>query len=293
MDASLELFVTLPTRVRICYQTFGDPSDPAVVLIMGATCSMLDWREDLLPFFSPDGDRHFLVRFDHRDTGLSTEFPVPGGYTLEHMAGDIEGLVDHLGLGPKGFHVVGTSMGGPLAYMLATRRPQQVKTVTLMFTSPGVSEDFPAGRGVDMGTLPMVPGAGDQKENYIEYSTNLYKLLATEPPSEEERKENEDLIKRIVDRDLKGGTLYSKGLNHRAALWGNWPGEETVRQVKCPATVIQGGKDQFFGPEHGEALARWIEGAEYVLWDDVGHEMPKRIWGRMGEVFLRTWKRGE
>lgn len=98
MDASEELFVTLSTGVRICYQTFGDPSNPAIVFITGHSGSMLEWQEDMIELFNPaGGPQHYIIRFDNSDTGLSTEFPVPGGYTLEDMAGDIEGLVDHLG----------------------------------------------------------------------------------------------------------------------------------------------------------------------------------------------------
>src|SRR5687767_12510958 len=95
-EFSEELFVTLPNRVRICYQTLGNPSDPGVILISGHGCSLYDWNEDMLQLLTPPSDPHFIVRFDHRDAGLSTEFPVPASYTLLDMAGDIEGLIRHL-----------------------------------------------------------------------------------------------------------------------------------------------------------------------------------------------------
>ncbi|KAF5025090.1 hypothetical protein F66182_2859 [Fusarium sp. NRRL 66182] len=81
MNASLELFVTLANRVRICYQTFGDPSDPAVILVPGNAGNMLEWPEGLIGqlLTASNGKKRFIVRFDQRDTGLSTEFPVPGG----------------------------------------------------------------------------------------------------------------------------------------------------------------------------------------------------------------------
>lgn len=158
MDASEELFVTLSTRVRICYQTFGNPSNPAVVLISGHSGSMLGWHEDMIKLFNPtDGPRHYIIRFDNRDTGLSTEFPVPGGYTLEDMAGDIEGLVDHLGLPSVGFHIVGLSMGGHLASILAARRRREVRSLTLLYASPGTRANIPLNEtafSLNMGFLP-------------------------------------------------------------------------------------------------------------------------------------------
>ncbi|KAH6893140.1 Alpha/Beta hydrolase protein [Thelonectria olida] len=289
MDASPELFVALPTRVKICYQTIGNPADPAVVLIPGGSGSMLEWRDGMLALFSPPENPHFLIRFDSRDTGLSTEFPVPGGYTLGDMAGDIEGLVDHIGL-TNGFHIVGPSMGGPIAAIVAARRSQQVRSLTLLYASPGATSGLPLKEGYSsLGVGSM----GYDKQTFIQNHINLYKSLTTQPPDEGERKDYEALVRRICDRESKSGTLYSKGPNHGGAAFAGWPGLELLKDVQCPATVIQAAKDQIFGKEHGETLAKGIEKAEYVLWDDVGHELPWRIWKRMAEVFLQTWKRGD
>ncbi|RMJ15673.1 hypothetical protein BHE90_006294 [Fusarium euwallaceae] len=296
MNASPELFVTLPTKgrkVRICYQTFGDPSDSAVILIAGHAGSMLDWCDELIPLFSPEDSRHFIIRYDHRDTGLSTEFPVPGLYTTSEMTDDVEGLADHLGLNSKGFHVVGASMGGGIATMLAARRPQQVRSLTLLYTTPGPSEELPVKNILDLGIQPTIAGFGNERETHIRNGITLYNGLTTKPPSPEERQEFEARIARVVDRDTRGGTLYSKAPNHGAASFGNWPGIKPLKQIKCPTTVIQAANDQIFGVEHGETLAREIEKAEYVLFEDVGHELPWRIWKPLAETFLKTWKRGD
>lgn len=295
MNASPELFVTLSKRVRLCYQTFGNSSDPAVVLIAGHACSMLHWTEDLIALFSPAVKPYYLIRFDHRDTGLSTEFPVPGGYTLSDMAGDIEGLIDHLGLAPKGYHLVGASMGGPLANLVATRRPQEVRSLTLLYTSPGVSTELPLREGFQFTGLGVdsFMGIGDQRKKHIEAEIKKWDALATQPVDEVERKENEAWITRVVDRDIQGSTLFSKGPNHGGASYAGWPGVEMLKGIKSPTTVIQASKDQMFGEEHGEALAKGISGAKYVLWEDVGHELPKRIWLRLAGTFLQTWKRGD
>ncbi|EWG49187.1 hypothetical protein FVEG_08779 [Fusarium verticillioides 7600] len=299
MNASPELFAQLTNRLRICYQTFGDPSDPAVILVPGNADSMIVWAEGLVEKLqsSEDGKKYFVIRFDPRDTGLSTEFPVPGGYSIGDMAGDIEGLADHLNLSDpsKGFHIVGLSKGGPVAYTVAARRPQQVRSLSLLYTSPGVSSELPTKGGLDLGFQPMLTGFGDQRETAIKNGMTVYDALTTQPDAEE-RKEVEKAVRRLVERDIKGGTLYSKAPNHGAASYekDGWPGVDTLRMIKCPTTVVQAGKDQIFGEIHGEALAKAIPGdVEYVLWEDVGHEMPRRIWDSMAKVLQRNWERGQ
>ncbi|KAF5009296.1 hypothetical protein FDECE_4508 [Fusarium decemcellulare] len=247
----------------------------------------------MLAILSPPGERRYLVRFDQRDTGLSTEFPVPGGYSIADMAGDVEGLADHLGLSSKGFHLVGASMGGPIAYLVAGRRPKQVRSLTLLYASPGANEDLPLKQGVDVGHAPLPGGLSWEREGHIEHTLKLYKALTTQPVDDDESSEMEKLAQQIVDRDIKGRTIFSKGPNHGSATFTARPGREVLKDVKCPTTVIQAAKDQYFGVAHGETLAREIEGAEYVLWDDVGHELPKRIWSRVAETFLKTWKKGD
>ncbi|KAM0560024.1 hypothetical protein ACHAPJ_003982 [Fusarium lateritium] len=299
MNASSELFVTLPNRVRICYQTFGDSSDPAVILIPGNAGSMLEWPEDLIEQLvsTNDGKKQFVIRFDQRDTGLSTEFPVPGGYSIGDMATDVEGLADHLNLSApsKGFHIVGASKGGPVAYTVAARRPQQVQSLTLMYTSPGISPELPMKEGLDLGLQPTLAGFGDQRATHVKMRMTVYDALTTQP-DEAERKEVEELALRITEREMKSGTLYSKGPNHGAASHegSGWPGGDTLKEVKCPTTVIQAGKDQIFGVVHGQALVKAIPGdVEYVLWEDVGHEMPRRIWGRLATLLQQFWKKSE
>ncbi|RGP80094.1 hydrolase or acyltransferase of alpha beta superfamily [Fusarium longipes] len=283
MNASPELFVKLPNRVRICYQTFGNPSDPAVILVPGNAGSMLFWPESLVEKLQlgEDGKRYYIIRYDQRDTGLSQEFPVPAGYSVGDMAEDVELLADHLKLvdSSKGFHLVGVSKGGPVAYTVSARRPQQVKSLTLMFTSPG----------------PMLAGFGNVKETAIQSGMKMYDALTTQP-NEAERKEVKELVTRIVEREYKHGTLFSKGPNHGSASHekDGWPGVDTLKQVKCPTTVVQAGKDQTFGEIHGEALVKAIPGdVEYIVWEDVGHELPRRIWDRMAALVQKTWEKGE
>ncbi|KAH8170579.1 alpha/beta hydrolase fold domain-containing protein [Sarocladium implicatum] len=292
MAASEELFVTLPSRVRICYKTYGNPSDPPAIFVNGATGGIHDWPVAFLPLLSPPDNPHFVVLFDHRDVGLSTEFPVPANYTLLDMAGDVEGLIRHLDVGPC--HIMGASLGGPIAWTVAARSPELVRTLTLVYTTTGISPELPmakANQEANVGVMPFVGGA-DARKSFIDSGIRAMDFHATEPVEGEERERRIKSIKFIVEREAKAGTLYSKGPNHGSASAEGWP-KELLADVKCPATVIQAGKDQYFGPEHGQALVAAIPGdVDYVLWEDVGHEFPKRCWDRFAQVLLRTWARG-
>ena len=123
--------------VELCYETFGDPSDPAMLLIMGLGTQMLGWDDEFCEQLAARG--YFVVRYDNRDIGHSTIFdssPVPtigqivrrdkraASYTLAEMAADGVGLLDHLGI--ERAHVVGASMGGMIAQTIAARRPERV-----------------------------------------------------------------------------------------------------------------------------------------------------------------------
>ena len=293
MNASEELFVNLPTGVRLCYQTFGNPSDPAVIFIAGHGSSMLTWPEKLMGIINADGaanNKYFLIRYDHRDSGRSTEFPVPCSYDLWDMAADAEALADHLQLPDAGgYHLVGASMGGIISYFVASRRQELVKSLTLVLTSPGPAAKLPYKNELNEIEFSMAPDRATKISN----SKKLRKALHYKPLTDEEQAEEDRLFERSIDREIQSGTLYSKDLNHGTAAWADRPGMEIFEKIKCPTTVIQADKDQMFDVAHGETLAREIEGAEYVLWNDVGHEIPPRIWGSFSEVLHRTWARGE
>jgi pimeloyl-ACP methyl ester carboxylesterase len=125
---------TLTVRgVELCAETFGDPSAPPLLLIMGSGASMDWWEEDFCERLAAGG--RFVVRYDHRDTGQSVTYP-PGkpDYTGDDLMADAVGVLDALGLASA--HVVGMSMGGALAQLVALDHPDRVASLTLISTSP-------------------------------------------------------------------------------------------------------------------------------------------------------------
>src|SRR4051812_41644186 len=119
--------------VDICVQTFGDPEDPVVFLIMGSSASM-DWWEDEFCERLAAGDR-FVIRYDHRDTGQSVTYP-PGepGYGFGDLVDDAVDLLDHFGVARA--HVVGMSMGSAIAQVMAVDHADRVETLTLIASAP-------------------------------------------------------------------------------------------------------------------------------------------------------------
>lgn len=125
-------------NAELCVQSFGERSDPPVLLIMGMMASMLWWPESFCEQLAKAG--RFVVRYDNRDTGRSTNFPLGApGYSASDMADDAIAVLD--GHGIQSAHIVGMSMGGMIAQLVALRHASRVRTLTVMSTSPlGVSE---------------------------------------------------------------------------------------------------------------------------------------------------------
>src|SRR5690349_12183202 len=125
--------------IEIAYETFGDPSDPAILLVMGLGTQMIAWPDAMCTALADAG--HFVIRFDNRDTGLSTfiDAPVPSipdillkrntPYRIDDMASDAFALMDHLGI--DRFHLAGTSMGGFISQTMALRSPERIRTLSL------------------------------------------------------------------------------------------------------------------------------------------------------------------
>lgn len=146
--------MTRAAAPEIVSQTFGDPGDPAILLIMGAMASMLWWPEALCKKLAGEG--HFVIRYDNRDTGLSTKYtPGEPPYTFDDMADDAVRVLDSCGIGKA--HVIGMSMGGMIAQRLVLKHPLRVISLTVISSSPV---------GIDTSQLPGTT------EAYMEHSAD-------------------------------------------------------------------------------------------------------------------------
>lgn len=256
---------------------------------------------DFVRLLSPPDRPRCVIRFDSRDTGLSTSFSKPPDgetvYTLDDMAADVLGLIAHLKL--DRVHLIGISLGGPVAWLAASRLPNTIRSLALVFTSPVGQVQVPAD-GLPLlhqeGSYLMadayeLPDDMEDDEGWIDMYMRLDVALATRRPTEEDRAESRRESEVTYRREKESGTMWTKS-NHSGAGGVRWP-REALKQVACPTVVIHAAKDQFFPLEHAEALRGDVEGATLVVVEDCGHELPRRVRPLIADAILANGRKGE
>jgi len=258
--------------VDICVGTVGDPDDPAMLLIHGAASSM-DWWEDEFCARLAAGGR-FVVRYDHRDTGRSvTGAPGEPDYTMDDLVADPIGVLDALGLARA--HVMGMSMGGAIAQLLALDHADRVATLTLVATSP-------SGPGAD-GLPPMTDelqahfAAPRPEPDWSDRAAVVEWLVEVIRPYAGSHPVDEGALRRLAERVVDRSTDVAAGANH-FAVEGGGPWRHRLGGITAPTLVVHGAEDPLFPLPHGRALADEIPGARLLILDRTGHELPRPTW---------------
>ena len=266
------------------YETFGDPHHPPLLLIMGFRTQMIGWDEELCEQLAA---AHFYVlRFDNRDVGLSSKIeggPVPNvgaamkgdlssaSYTLAEMADDAVALLEALGL--PAAHVVGASMGGMIAQLVAIRHPGRALSLcSIMSTTgdPAVGQPTPAA----MSSL-FSPVAVD-REGFIAGCLATWKVLRSPGfPWDEPRLRAR--AGRGYDR-----CFYPPGAARQfVAVLASPDRTRALGALTLPTVVIHGAEDPLVTPSGGEATARAVPGAELLIIPGMGHDLPAEVWPRV------------
>ncbi|WP_431877496.1 alpha/beta fold hydrolase [Amycolatopsis sacchari] len=251
---------------------FGEPRDPAILLIGGGGATM-DWWDPAFCRRLAEGAR-FVLRYDHRDTGESVHYP-PGepGYGFDDLVTDALRVLGEYGI--ERAHVVGVSMGGTIAQHLAVRHPARVESLTLISTSPGWA-----------GLPPMSPRleeyfAVQPMPSTAEHLVEFERQLAAPAYFDEAR--TRAVAERVIARS--GGLACAS--NH-ALIEPPEPVRHRLGEIAVPTLVVHGTADPLFPFEHAEALAREIPGAELLPLDGVGHQMPPpSSWDTVVPALLR------
>ena len=270
--------------VDICFETFGDRADPAMLLVMGLGTQMLGWHEDLCHELAGRG--FFVIRYDNRDAGRSTHFtqvPPPKplelarrrvknlAYTLEDLADDGIGLLDHLGI--ERAHVVGASMGGMIAQLMTLRHPDRVLSLTSIMSTTGSHRvGNPALR-----VYPFFLGRPPRdKEAYVARIEKLFGVVGS-PGFERDTEEFRQVVEQSYDRDPSpAGTP-----RQLAAILMAGNRTKDLRRINAPTLVIHGTKDKMVARSGGKATARAIPGAKLMLIEGMGHDLPRGAWPRI------------
>ncbi len=271
--------------VDLCSEAFGDPSDPTVLLIMGAGSSMVRWDDRFCRRLAAGG-RH-VVRYDNRDVGRSTtDEPGQVRYTLEHLADDAVAVLDSMAV--EQAHVVGASMGGMIAQLVALRHPARVRSITAIMSTPDPSVTMTFLTGEDPGELPPPSLAVVERlavRQSLDWSDDaavvddfvaMFRALAGRRHVFDEARE-----RALATIELMRSPSIASSGNHAIAVATTPPWRHRLGEISAPALVIHGTEDPILPLPHGRALAADNPGARFLGMDGVGHELPMATWDRV------------
>jgi pimeloyl-ACP methyl ester carboxylesterase len=257
---------------ELCIETFGDPGDPALLLIAGNGGSMLAWEDDFCARVASAS--RFVIRYDQRDTGRSVTYE-PGAppYSGADLVADAAGVIK--AVGADAAHVVGISAGGGVAQLLALDQPERVRSLTMISTSPASGSDLP-GMTEDMqahfANGPPPPDWSDRGA-VIEYVVEDARAYASRS-----RPFDEASWRELAGRDFDRSANIESSLTNHALAEGDGPWRERLGEIRVPTLVIHGSEDPFFQIGHALALVREIPGAELVVLPRAGHELARADW---------------
>ncbi|MEN3976361.1 alpha/beta fold hydrolase [Emcibacter sp. SYSU 3D8] len=283
------------------YDERGRKDDPAILLIMGLGAQMVLWPDMFCDMLADQGFR--VIRFDNRDIGLSQKFdgaavpgvqeiiaglmagkPLPVPYLLGDMAADAVGMLDALGIGRA--HVVGASMGGMIAQLVAIHHASRVASLTSIMSTSG-RYGLPPGKPEAMEKLLTRP-AGTDRKSVVDHSVMLAGVIGSPAypvPEEHLRAFSE----RTYDR-----SFYPEGMpRHYAAILSSGGREALLPGVTAPTLVLHGSEDPLLPVEHGHDTARLIPGAALEVIEGMGHNLPPQLNMRLATLIGRHAKAAE
>jgi pimeloyl-ACP methyl ester carboxylesterase len=272
--------------IEIHYEDMGDPNHPAVLLIMGLGAQMLLWRTGFCEKLVDQGLR--AIRYDNRDVGLSTRMvqlgmpslpaaalraamglPIRAPYDLGDLTADAVGLLDALGI--RTAHVVGASMGGMIAQMLAANHPGRVRTLVTIMSSSGHRGLPQPGLALRLALIRRPePGAG--RERIIEANIALYKRIMSPgyPPDEQ-------LLRAQVAGDFDR-SYYPVGVGRQLlAILASGSRASILGRITAPTLILHGADDPLVPVAAAYDLHRRIPGSRLEVYRGMGHDLPRAL----------------
>jgi pimeloyl-ACP methyl ester carboxylesterase len=265
--------------IDLCTEAFGQPADPAILLIMGMSASMVWWEDEFCGMLA-DGGR-FVVRYDNRDTGRSVTYePERPGYGFADLVSDAAGVLD--GYGIPAAHVVGLSMGGAIAQLLALDFASRVRSLVLMSTSAA----GPGDQGLPSVTEPYARFAASAEVDWSDSESVIRYLVADSLAlAGGGRPSDEAGVRALARRDVERANHIASAQNH-GRICGPERWRERLRSLAAPTLVIHGTAYPLFPLEHGMALAEEIPGARLLSLPGSGHELNRADWNTVAQAIL-------
>jgi pimeloyl-ACP methyl ester carboxylesterase len=264
--------------IELCYDTFGDPHAPPILLIAGMGNQMVEWDAALCAAFAARG--YWVIRYDQRDVGKSSKVTLPGAldqqpYTFLDMANDAIGLLDTLDI--RRAHVIGISMGGCLVQLMAIHYPERLRSMTSI-------QSF--AKGIDL-TGPRLQGFPVQMPESTQHDAFIREYIDWEQYIGGERYKRDGAYLTVMGEVILARGLTVEGrIGHAAAMVVTPDWYADLARVKTPSLVIHGDADPLVPVALGIATAKAIPGSKLMLIEGWGHGFPApALWPRIIDAF--------
>ena len=277
--------------IELEYDTFGSPDDPALLLIMGFTAQMTAWDPEFCERIAGNG--YHVIRFDNRDVGLSSRIEgevdiaklfsgditsVP--YTLDDMADDAAGLLDALGIAKA--HIVGASMGGMIAQLVALNHPDKTLSLCSIMSTTGNRE---VGQATPEAMAALMAPAATSREEAVERGVASGRVIASKVHFDEAKAAK------------RAGEAYDRAFDPKGvarqmgAIGAQTDRAPQLAKVKAPTLVIHGKGDPLVTLSGGEATAAAVPGSELLVLDEMGHDLPEPLWPQVVDAIVANARR--
>jgi pimeloyl-ACP methyl ester carboxylesterase len=282
--------------IELCYEPYGDPGDPPLLLVMGLGTQMTGWHEDFCSLLAGRG--FHVIRFDNRDIGRSTHVKAPpptlrqvvardrraAAYTLEDMARDAAGLLG--ALGHDAADVVGVSMGGMIAQVLAARHPERVRSLASIMSNTGA-------RWTGQPALRVLPffirRRPATRAEAVQRTLALFRIVGSPDFDRDEAH-----LRAMSELAFERGPDDPAGTGRQlAAVFASGDRRPSLARITAPTVVIHGTKDRLVAPSGGRATAAAIPGARLELIEGMGHDLPRAVWPRVVDLIVANARRAE
>ncbi|HET57812.1 MAG TPA: alpha/beta hydrolase [Deltaproteobacteria bacterium] len=276
---------TLPTGIKIAYETFGKVSSEPLLLIHGLSWQMIMWDREFCELLAGRG--YFVIRFDNRDVGQSTVLddtgipdiiglltsiargePVSVPYLLTDMAGDVFGLLDHLGI--ESAHVMGMSMGGMIGQTMALEKPERIRSLTSLSSTTG-DPSLPPPTQEALAVITIPPPA--ERSAFVSHFLATWRTLnGSRFPVDEERVT--EYARQSFDRGFSTGGVARQ----IAAINASGSRRTSLRSLVTPLLVIHGDADPLLPVQCGIDTAEAVAGSKLNIIEGMGHTLPAQVW---------------
>lgn len=290
-----EQFCDVGGGITLCYETFGDRSNPPALLIMGLGTQMIAWHEDFCRALAARG--LYVVRFDNRDIGRSTHLAGrppnvvqlltrsrrAARYTLADMADDAAGLLRELDLAPA--HAIGASMGGMIAQSLAARHPQAVRSLTSIMSATGSIRSGQPSLRVYSVFLRRAP---EDRRAFVDHMEKVFATIGSRGlPQDLDDVRELAALSYDRDRDPAGPG------RQLAAILASGDRTRELRHIDAPTLVVHGSADPLVRLSGGRATARAIRGSDLMIVPGMGHDLPRAVWPRLIDAIVALARRAD